>query len=193
MTLDENFWSKRYIEQSTGWDIGYPSDPLVDYIDTLEDKSIKILIPGAGNAYEAEHLWKLGFGNTTVIDLAREPLENLRSRIPSIPAGQLIQGNFFDHFGQYDLILEQTFFCALDPKLRPQYVAHMNDLLAPNGRLVGVLFDFPKTEQGPPFGGSREEYQELLSPTLDIKVLERCYNSIKPRQGSELFLIAEKH
>ncbi|MFS4468005.1 hypothetical protein [Maribacter sp. 2210JD10-5] len=51
MQNEENYWTKRYHEEETGWDIGYPSTPLKAYIDQLEDKMISILIPGAGNAY----------------------------------------------------------------------------------------------------------------------------------------------
>ena len=50
MKEEQSYWTKRYQEESTGWDIGYPSTPLKEYIDQLEDKSISILIPGAGNA-----------------------------------------------------------------------------------------------------------------------------------------------
>jgi len=56
-----NYWENRYQNQQTGWDIGEISSPLKAYIDQLEDKSIKILIPGAGNAYEAEYLFLNGF------------------------------------------------------------------------------------------------------------------------------------
>jgi Thiopurine S-methyltransferase (TPMT) len=52
----ESYWTNRYNDQSTGWDIGYPSTPLKEYIEQLTNKNIHILIPGAGNAYEAEYL-----------------------------------------------------------------------------------------------------------------------------------------
>ncbi len=48
---EENYWTNRYKIESTGWDIGYASTPLKEYIDQLSDKTIRILIPGAGNAY----------------------------------------------------------------------------------------------------------------------------------------------
>ena len=59
-------------------------------------------------------------------------------------------------------------------------------------QLVGLFFDFPLTESGPPFGGSHQEYMNTFEKWFDIRVLERCYNSIKPRSGNELFLIFEK-
>jgi hypothetical protein len=68
----------------------------------------------------------------------------------------------------------------------------MNTLLHDNGKLVGLLFDFPLTEEGPPFGGSKNEYKALFEPYFSIKTLEKAYNSIKPRENKELFLIAIK-
>ena len=44
-----------------GWDLGEVSPPIKSYIDTLEDKNIRILIPGCGNTYEAEYLLEQGF------------------------------------------------------------------------------------------------------------------------------------
>lgn len=63
MQLDADFWNERYSSQQTGWDIGSPSTPLKEYIDQLTDKDIRILIPGCGNAYEAEYLHQQGFSN----------------------------------------------------------------------------------------------------------------------------------
>ena len=102
-----------------------------------------------------------------VMDLARQPLENIKAEIPEIPASQLISGDFFDlELQDFDLILEQTFFCALNPELRKNYVQKMLQLLKPGGKLAGLLFDFPLTLNGPPFGGSPKEYEELFNPTF---------------------------
>ena len=192
MKFDKTFWSKRYQEQQTGWDIGYISTPLKSYIDQLTTKDIKILIPGAGNGYEAAYLFDTGFKHTYVLDIAQEPLDNLLARNTKIPKEQLINTNFFEHIGNYDLIIEQTFFCALNPELRANYAKKMSELLCKGGKIVGVLFDFPLTEKDPPFGGSAEAYLNYFKPYFDIKVMERCYNSIKPRMNNELFIILVK-
>lgn len=97
------------------------------------------------------------------------------------------------HDGQYDLILEQTFFCALDPLLRTQYVQKVNALLKPNGKLVGVLFNRNFETNGPPFGGTEEEYKTLFSKDFHLHTLTLCYKSFTKRAGTELFINCRKH
>ncbi len=188
MEFDETYWDNRYKNGTTGWDIGHISTPLKTYFDQLEDRSLQILIPGGGNSYEAQYLFEKGFQNVFVLDLSETALSNIQKRMPSFPKEQLIHQNFFDFEGSFDLIIEQTFFCALHPSLRKAYAEKMHQLLQPKGKLVGLLFDFPLTEEGPPFGGSLQEYDSYFSPLFKIDLLERAYNSIPPRAGKELFL-----
>lgn len=187
--LTDKYWNNRYMNDDFAWDLGDISRPLKAYIEQLYDKDLKILIPGAGNSYEAEFLFNKGFKNVFVLDFAESPLQNIKKRIPDFPANQLVKRDFFEHQGQYDLIIEQTFFCAINPSLRQHYVSHMNALLQPNGKLVGLLFDDVLNADKPPFGGNKKEYQALFSPAFDIEIMETAYNSIKPREGRELFVI----
>lgn len=188
IVLKESYWTERYGKGETGWDIGYVSTPIKEYIDQLQNKELKILVPGAGNAYEAEYLWNSGFKNVWVLDFSKTPLIHLQERVPEFPASQLIHADFFDHKGEYDLIIEQTFFCALPPRLRSDYVIKTADLLKPNGKLVGLLFQIPLNNDKPPFGGSKEEYLKLFEKSFQSIKMETAYNSIPPRQGNELFI-----
>ena len=189
--LNKDYWENRYETKETGWDVGKITTPLKEYIDQIEDKNLKILIPGAGNGYELDYFLSKGFKNVFVVDFAETPLQNIKTRIPEFPENQLIKSDFFELDGTYDLIMEQTFFCALAPELRQKYVSKMQSLLSENGKLFGLLFDFPLTEEGPPFGGSKEEYLNLFSEKFRIKTLETAYNSIQPRKERELFFIFE--
>lgn len=190
--LDEKFWSERYELGLIGWDIGSPSLPLVQYLDQIENKSIRMLIPGAGNAYEANYAFRTGFSDVHVLDIAVEPLNQFRLKYPDFPNENLHHQNFFNHISSYDLILEQTFFCALDPSLREIYSQKMLELLNPGGKLVGVLFNRNFDSQGPPFGGSREEYLDYFAGKFEIETFDKCYNSIPARSGSELFIKLKK-
>lgn len=192
----ELFWSRKYQLQTTGWDVGYPTTPIKEYIDQLENKGLRILLPGAGNAYEAEYFFQNGFLNVTVLDIALEPLNKFAERLPGFPRENLLQANFFEHEGQYDLIIEHTFFCSFPPSAdnRMAYAKKMSELLAPEGKLVGLWFTFPldQFKGRPPYGGSIEEYKQYFDPYFLIKIFEEAYNSIKPRQENEAFGILQK-
>ena len=190
--LTKEYWENRYINQEIGWDVGEITTPLKTYIDQLENKKLRILIPGGGNSYEMEYLHQNGFENVFVIDIAKQPLENSKKRIGTIATQYFIHDDFFNLKDTFDLIIEQTFFCALDPILRAQYALKMKELLSENGKIIGLLFQFPLTEKGPPFGGNISEYKNLFEPFFKIKTLETAYNSIKPRENNELFFIFEK-
>ncbi|MCP4441816.1 MAG: methyltransferase domain-containing protein [Aureispira sp.] len=187
--FNSDFWSQRYVDGTTGWDAGEATTPIKEFVDQLEDKTAKILIPGCGNAHEAAYLHQQGFANVYVCDWAQEPLDNLKKRVPTFPSEHLLCANFFElEEKDFDYIIEQTFFCALPPAMRPQYAEKMRELLSENGKLVGLLFSFELTEKGPPFGGSVEEYQSHFSKHFGTINLEECKNSIKPRLGNELFI-----
>lgn len=190
--LNSQYWNNRYQNNDFGWDSGSITTPLKEYIDQLKNKELNILIPGAGNSYEAEYLFNHGFYHCFVLDYASVPLRNLQRRVPFFPDNHLIQEDFFNHHKHYDLIIEQTFFCALNPGLRKDYVKKMYELLNPKGKLIGLLFDDPMNSDKPPFGGSKIEYETLFGPYFNFKVFAPCYNSIKPRFGKELFMILEK-
>ncbi len=190
--LGKAFWESRYQAEETGWDIGYASPALVEYMKQVENKNAAILIPGAGNAYEVQALLDLGFENITVIDIAAQPIERLQNIFQSSPDVTLIEGDFFELQGKFDYILEQTFFCALSPSLRLNYVHKMHNLLNENGTLAGLFFNSHFEKDGPPFGGNSIEYKSLFRGYFNIQTMELCFNSIPPRENAELFVIMKK-
>lgn len=192
MRFEKEFWNQQYLKSQTGWDIGYPSPPLVDYINQLNDKNLRILIPGAGNAWEIEYLWQKGYVNTFLLDYSTAAIEGFISRNPDFPADHIYNVDFFDHQEKYDLILEQTFLSSLFPHQREDYVKKMHELLLDQAKLVGVVFNHEFPFDGPPFGAYPASYISLLEPYFEMLVFEEAYNSIKPRKGNENFLIAKR-
>lgn len=172
--------------------MGYISTPLKEYIDQIADKNLKVLIPGAGNAHEAEYMHLQGFRNVYVLDISEEAVNNFTGRFPDFPKDHIVCGDFFSHESKYDLILEQTFFCAIDPSDRKKYADKIYTLLKENGKLAGVLFNHEFEKAGPPFGGTENEYRNYFGSRFYYKVFETSYNSIKPRAGRELFMILAK-
>lgn len=191
-TNDSTYWNLRYNQQQTGWDIGYASKPIVDYVNQLEDKNLYILVPGAGKGWEVEYIFNKGFKNVFYLDFSSAGSKEFKKRCPDFPDSQIIIDNFFKHQGKYDLIIEHTFFSSLQVSQRPAYVSKIADLLNVNGKLAGLLFDINFPFQGPPFGGSYGEYKLLFEKTFNFVHFEKCKNSIKPRMGNELFLLIQK-
>jgi methyl halide transferase len=189
--LSASYWQNRYLNTETQWDLNSVSPPLKTYVDQLQNKELTILIPGCGNGYEGWYLFQQGFKNVTLVDFAPQTKTQFVANYPDFPQDQFIVGDFFELEGAYDLIIEQTLFCALNPSLRPKYAEKMHNLLKPEGKLAGVFFD-KEFESGPPFGGNKEEYEKLFSPIFKSVKFEACYNSVAPRQGSELFGILIK-
>ncbi|UYZ59323.1 TPMT family class I SAM-dependent methyltransferase [Hymenobacter latericus] len=192
--FDAAYWSARYAAGHDQWDTGAVTEPLRAYFAQLgPGDARRILIPGAGRAYEAEYLHRAGFAQVYVADIAPEALGALQQRVPDFPAEHLLLQDFFALQGPYDLIVEQTFFCALDPALRLRYAQQCANLLRPGGKLVGLLFDGqvgPGNE--PPFGGTRQEYRRYFEPYFDFIYFDTAYNSIKPRADRELFICLQK-
>ena len=187
------FWQQRYEQDSIGWDMGQVSPPLKAYIDQLPEfaKDQSILVPGAGNAYEVGYLHEQGFTNVTLVDFAPAPIAAFAERYPDFPVKYLICADFFELSPvqyRFDWVLEQTFFCAINPSRRDEYVQQMAALLKPNGKLIGLLFDKDFGRNEPPFGGTKAEYQQRFERHFDIEFMETSYNSHPARQGSELFI-----
>lgn len=188
--MDKTFWQQRYNENTTGWDIGQVSEPLKAYIDQLENKELRILIPGCGFGHEAKYLAENGFSNVTVIDLVDDAIRDLRENYPEI---RCITGDFFalEENESFNLILEQTLFCAIIPSMREKYIRKVAKLLVPGGKYVGVLFN-REFEVGPPFGGDVDEYRDYLDPRFTEYSITACYNSVPQRAGTEVFVKAIK-
>lgn len=192
LPLDQTYWNNQYQANATGWDLGQVSPPIKTYIDTIENKEVKILIPGCGNAYEAEYLIQQGFTNITVIDIAPSLVENLKQRFSNNKNIRVVLGDFFEHHGTYDYIIEQTFFCALPPTMRQKYVWKMHQLLSDYGKLIGLLFN-REFEISPPFGGNIKEYEPLFYKAFTFNSISLAGNSIPSRANAELFFEFQKN
>jgi SAM-dependent methyltransferase len=191
LPLNSEYWDNQYKLNETGWDLNEVSPPIKAYIDQLENKNISVLIAGCGNAYEAQYLYQSGITNITLVDISETLINNLQQKYANTTI-KVLHKDIFELKGKFDLIIEQTLFCAIDPSLRKQFVATMSDLLSEKGKLVGLLFNRLFENQGPPFGGDKDEYQKLFSSYFIIKTMDSCYNSVDSRSNTELFINLSK-
>jgi methyl halide transferase len=192
MVEKSEYWSQQYQMQKHGWDIRSVSPPLKAYFDQLTDKTIDILVPGAGFGWEVAYLFQSGFRNVKMLDFAPEAIRKFKENFPRFPGDQILAENFFEHSGKYDLIVEQTFFSGISRSMRKAYARKCHTLLKENGKVIGLLFNHEFQSEGPPFGGTIEEYSTIFEEYFIFKKIEISYNSIKPRAGRELFFILKK-
>jgi methyl halide transferase len=191
MELNDQYWNNRYLQLDTGWDLKAVSPPLKRYFDNPSQPLGRVFIPGCGQAHEAVYLSQLGYQNVVLLDFAPALVRQLRTKFENTTI-DVQEGDIFKHQGIYDTIVEQTLFCAIDPRRRLDYVKKMADLLHSGGVWVGLLFNKNFEKPGPPFGGNKAEYVNLLKETFEILIMEVCNDSVEPRMGSELFFIAKK-
>lgn len=184
--LDSNYWNQRYLDDDTPWDVGNVSRPMKVIIDELKEKSLRILVPGAGSGHEVAYLQSKGFKNVFVCEWSERAASILRETLADFPSSNILVEDFFELSGTYDLILEQTFFCALPRNIRLKYVEKASELLETGGAIRGVLFASEFPFEGPPFGGTIAEYQQLFQAKFRLDKLDVCQNSIPQRIGNEL-------
>jgi SAM-dependent methyltransferase len=198
--LSPDAWNERYQNGNTPWDLSGPTPEFVRLLDEgrLPPKG-KALVPGGGRGHDAILLAQRGY-DVDLVDFAPDAVHAAlaeASRQKAVLYGYC--RNFFDlpatgyHQASYDVLLEYTFFCAIDPELRPRYAQTAASLLKPGGLLVGLFFPTSIDKAGPPFAVSQAEVEKLFAPSFEV-TFEKPARSVKPREGREfLGLLRRKH
>lgn len=190
-TFNVAYWSKRWADGRTNWDLGEAAPAIIQYFKDFQPQTIQILIPGCGNAYEAEALYKMGFTNITLVELVPEKAEELRVKFKDTTI-KVVNEDFFIHEGHYDYIIEHTFFCSFPVNLRNAYAQKMCQLLKDGGKLIGLLFNRSFNKDEPPYGGDIETYTKIFEPYFSEILISECTNSVAPRAGKEVFIKLQK-
>ncbi|KAK4540139.1 hypothetical protein LTR36_009725 [Oleoguttula mirabilis] len=159
----------------------------------------RALVPGCGRGYDVFLLTSYGY-DTCGLDtspLALEAADSfakqlnrnahypLRNGLEGRGEAKFIVADFFkDAFlsetngGQFDIIYDYTFLCALPPALRPKWAMRMSQLLSPTGHLICLEFPLLKAPDtgGPPHGLTAELYEQLLnSPGREVQYDQEGY------------------
>jgi thiopurine S-methyltransferase len=189
-SLDNSFWNNRYQNNQTSWDLGEISDPIKKWFDNQENKKINILVPGAGKGHEVKYGFENGFVNIFYMDFSSRAADLFKEICPGFPKDQILIGDFFSLKTPlfFDVIIEQTFFCAIDPVLRPNYVEKINEILKENAKIIGLLFNREFDTNGPPFGGTEKEYRGLFNSKFNFKKFENSLLSSLPRKEYEFWI-----
>jgi len=190
-----NDWQRHYDEKDLGWDLGQVAPPFMNLLESNVITPGKTLVPGCGRGHEVVYLAENGF-DVTAVDYSIGAVDYLRQVVQQRKLNiEVLHIDFFDlnstHDGIYDLLIEQTFFCAISPNERTLYVTTVARLLKSGGMLAGLFYNTDK-EGGPPFNTTEEDIIKHFSELFEIRDLARAKNSAIQRKDKEFLVILVK-
>ena len=192
------YWEKSYQSGDMGWDLGGPTPIFNDWVQSQTD-SLSICILGAGNGWDAINFAEKGH-NVTAVDFAESAIDNMHTSAQSKGVQiNIVHSDIFDlcklFNHTFDIVLEYTCFCAIDPARRMDYVRMTNQILKPDGKLVALLFPIDKdiNDDGPPFAVDLDSTISLFSKYFILDIKEIPSLSIERRNGREVFVIFKKN
>ncbi len=155
----------------------------------------RAIIPGCGQGHEVLFLAGKGF-QVTGLDYAPGAVELLsRSLKEKQLQADVLREDFFqldeNHNAQYDLMLEQAFFCAIHPSRRSAYVETATRILKKGGLLAGLFYETGE-EGGPPFNTTPSDILDHFSDDFHIETLEKTPYSVEKRKDKELLGLLRK-
>ncbi|CAN0231737.1 unnamed protein product [Ectocarpus sp. 4 AP-2014] len=190
----EGHWSGG-ISKGDRWDTGVVSPALQKLLDEGVLPTGRALVPGCGRGYDSIAFGKSGY-DSIGLDLSPTGVEQAKALLAEEKEEDISgkvefrSGDFFkfspEQEGKFDVILDYTFLCALDPAARDDWADHMVSLLSPEGELVTIIFPIVEKEGGPPFAVSESIVSDLLEPRgLKAIHLEKLEPSLchKTREG----------
>jgi SAM-dependent methyltransferase len=184
------FWDERFEQAFTPWDLGGVPQALRDFVGR-DSARRTVLIPGCGNGYELQFLSDAGW-DATAIDFSPAAVSRARALVGPW-AARVVEADFFSWQPEQPLglIYERAFLCALLPAMRPQIAARYAALLPPGALLAGFFF-FGSTPKGPPFGITRAELEELLTPHFALVEEGDVVDSLPVFAGQERWMVWER-
>ncbi|GIX07602.1 MAG: SAM-dependent methyltransferase [Candidatus Poribacteria bacterium] len=189
------FWEHRYRTGKTGWDLGRPAPPLVSFVRGNRERlpAGKAVVLGCGRGHDARFLAWEGWEvlGVDVSALAVQEAERL-AQAEGLSRVRFLRADLFalpeEWAGAFDLALEHTCFCAIDPARREEYARAVATLLRPGGAFLGLFFTV-LPEDGPPFPTSQEELEALFSRYFTVEEAYTPLDSHPERRGRELLML----
>ena len=188
-TTEPQYWEQRYQENTAQWDIGMAAPPLASLLASSEAPIAgKTAVIGCGQGHDAILFAKHDF-DTIGFDFAPSAItlgQKLSQKMEiSI---QFLQRDIFElpkeFAASFDYAIEHTCFCAIRPEQRLDYVNMVQSILKPTGELIALFWAHNRPD-GPPFGVTLEEIQDLFSASFDTSNISQVNNSIASRNREE--------
>ena len=194
----QNFWSTKYQEwektqQPPGWELGSVAQPLPDILPQIKLPRCRVCVLGCGTGHDAAYLASKGH-IVTGVDISPEAIARANA-LHKNERLSFVQADAFEFAkksrGEYDLVLEHTFYCAINPERRNDLARLWHSMLSEHGFLLGIFFIMDRTG-GPPFGSSEWELRERLKERFDFLYWTRWRKSLPERLGKELVVYARR-
>jgi len=191
-------WEKRYEQNDTPWDKGVPAPALVRF---LREKGFsgRVLIPGCGRGHDVRALGMQPGCSAVGIDLSPMAIADATQLAAQAGMGasvRFVVGDFFqlpaEMRGSFDGLVEHTCFCAIEPRLRPDYVHAASSVLRSGGKIFGIFYLNPAKEIGPPFAVSKQELSDLFEPHFTLLEEWVPAESFPGRENRELVRVLQK-
>ena len=187
--MSEQYWENRYQTGDMRWEKGAPSPGLVDFLAAHPNLPRgTVCVPGCGTGHDVRAWAQAGF-NAYGFDIAPSAIRLCREKTQAsgLSANFLLSDFLKDKPPfRFDWIFEHTFFCAIQPTERDEYLRTLLEWLKPGGQYLAVNY-LIKDEDGPPFGTTREELVRRFSPEFNL-LEEWVPRSYPNRIGLELML-----
>ena len=188
-------WERHYDEKDLRWDINEAAPPLVHLWKERNFSPCKAIIPGCGAGHEVMFLAKKGF-NVTAVDYTHGAIKLIKNALEKNNySGEVLHQDFFKLDCKYnetfELMLEHTFFCAISPTKRREYVETAKRILKPGGYLIGLFYE-TNEDGGPPFNTRQEDIENFFSDSFIIESLSKTSHSAEQRRGKEWLAILKK-
>lgn len=181
-----DYWSERYVNGETGWDLGGPCPVFAELLDSgRAPPKGRVAFPGCGRGHDVALFRRHGY-DAVGFDFAFESKDPPVERLDVFELGARYPEAF-------DAIVDYTCYCAIDPARRAEYAASLHAALRPGGRLIGLMFPIREQDgEGPPFGVEEREIEPVFGAGLELLHLETPKSSVKPRLGRERLAIFQK-
>ena len=191
-------WQRRYEQDDAPWDKGAAAPPLAAYLRQRQISG-RVLVPGCGRGHDARALGAQPDTSVVGLDISASAIAQAKKisaqSAPDLDVGFIV-GDFFQLPSElrrsFDWLVEHTCFCAIEPRLRPDYVLAAASALRTGGKVFGIFYLDPEVEHGPPFAVSGKELSELFDP--HFLCLEEWVpkESFPGRENRELVRILQK-
>lgn len=192
---EAKFWDPLFAADAGGWELGRAAPPLRAWFCLNEHvlKGRRALVPGCGRGHEARLAAELG-AQVTAIDLSPTAIAQAQARTGPELAVAFRVGDLFAQIGQppaFDVVVEHTCFCAIDPARRDDYVEAVADALEVGGALVGLFYAHGRPG-GPPFTTDAREIELRFQRRFEIETIEVARGSTLVRHGHELLAVLRR-